>query len=178
MAAFSFPALLGNLNQIGVFQFLLPFLLILAIVYGVLRFAVKDIFPKSITGLISIVIAFFAMNYSGATGVGIASFFTSLFGVGSIVLAGILVVIILLGIIGFKIGDVAGGKHKGVAWIFILAIILIGLVVFSGAVDTGIVPGFSLYLGSDFWTLIIFVIVLVAAFWALSKEDKPDKPDK
>ena len=37
---------LGNLSQMGFFQFLLPFLLVLAIVYGILRFAAKDILDK------------------------------------------------------------------------------------------------------------------------------------
>lgn len=176
MAIYSFPGLLGNLNQIGVFQFLLPFLLVLAIVYGVLKFSLEKIIPKSAIGLISIIISFFTLNYSGSYGIGIAEFFTNLFGLGSIVLAGILVIIILLGIMGFKISEVTGGKHSNkAAVIFIFGLILIGIVVFSGAVNTGLLPGFNLYLGSDFWTLVLFIVILAGAFWALSKDDKKEE---
>ena len=74
MASPFFP-LLGNLNNLGFFQFLFPFLLVLAIAYGALEFGLgggkdkdKRIMPRSANALISIIIAFFVMNYSGGVG--------------------------------------------------------------------------------------------------------------
>ena len=115
-----FP-LLGNLNQLGFFQFLFPFLLVLAIAYGALEFSTggakdKRILPKPAVGLISIIIAFFVMNYSGGVGNSIALFFSQLFGQGMIVAVGILLVLILLGLFGIKPSNLheKGGQTKGV----------------------------------------------------------------
>ena len=170
-----FEILLGNLNNLGFFQFILPFLLILAIIYGILRATLKDIFDKAAAGLISIVVAFFVMNYSGWVGVAIANFFTALFGYGMIILAGILIFFIFLGLAGIKPGDIfkfEGGKGGIGAWAFALFIIFIGFLIFIGAGGLTLINIPSLGMGtSDFLSLIFFLIVLVFAVWWLGKKE-------
>jgi hypothetical protein len=168
-----FDVFLGNLNQMGFFQFLLPFLLILAIVYGVIRFAAPEKFDKSAAGLISIIIAFFFMNYSGGAGVAVANFFTSIFGATGIILTGILVVVLLLGLMGIKFsgegGLTTGNKGK---WIFAGAAIFIGFLVFLGAGGVMDFPTNILGVaGDDVATIVFFVVILAIALWWLGREE-------
>jgi len=161
----------GNLAQLGFFQFLLPFLLVLAIVYGVLRYAAKDILDKSSASLISIVIAFFFMNYSGGVGLAISDFFTTIFGLGSIVLTGILMVLILLGLIGIKFSDLTGGE-KG-KWVFAAFIIFLGFLIFvaAGGASFMNIPLWG-EAGRDIITIIFFLIVLALAMWWMGRGDE------
>ncbi len=177
MVAGPFGTLLGNLNQMGFFQFLFPFLLVLAIVYGVLKYTVggagdksKAILPASAISLISIVAAFFAINYSGGVGVSIAGFFSSLFGGGAIVATAILLVLILLGLFGIKATDLKDKSQHNVAFVGIVGVI--ALIVFSIVVWSGnAIPGISsLRLDSNAWTAIAFVVILLLVMWFLGKE--------
>ncbi len=172
--AFDPSLLLGNLKAIGAFDFLFPFLLALAIVYGVLEFALgrgqNRILPKSAIGLISLIISFFVMNYTGSIGSSISTYFSTLFGSGLIVASGILVIIILLGLMGFKISDITtAGKTKMFGLVFGI-IVLIGLALFMNS-SGGNLPGVGgIYLDSGFWTLIGFIVVLVIVMWLLGRE--------
>ena len=87
--------ILGNLQQMGFFDFVLPWIFAFAIVYGIL--VVSNIFNdnKAIYAVISMVIAFFVTNYS-PYGTSLAFFFSDLFGQGIMVLAGLLVIILML----------------------------------------------------------------------------------
>lgn len=172
-----FGTLLGNLNQLGFFQFLFPFLLVLAIVYGVLKFTLggsKDkpgIMPSSAISLISIIVAFFAINYSGGVGTGIATFFSSLFGSGAIVATAILLVAILLGLFGIKITDITNKEKHNVGLVAVGGVVI--LIVFSIFVWSGnYIPGISgLRLDSNAWTAIAFVVILVIVMWLLGKKE-------
>jgi len=170
-----FDVFLGNLNQMGFFQFLLPFLLILAIVYGVLRFAAPDKFEKSAAGLISIIIAFFFMNYSGGVGIAMAQFFTNIFGAAGIIVTVFLVIIILLGLLGIKFSDLWGEEKRGstARWIFVIIIIFIGFLIFLG---TGGVIDFPTNIlgvaGDDIGTIIFFVIIFALAMWWMSRGEE------
>ncbi|HLD57310.1 MAG TPA: hypothetical protein VJA47_03335 [archaeon] len=166
--------LLGNMQQLKFFDFLFPFLLALAIFYGVLTFALggmgddkKKILPKSAISLISLVAAFFVMNYTGTVGTGISTFFSGLFGGGLIVASVILVIIVLFGLAGFRIHDQVKGKWIGL----ILGIIVLTVVmIFFGAGNA--IPGLqSLNLDSSFWTIIVFVVILIAVFAFLGHGD-------
>jgi len=170
-----FDVFLGNLNQMGFFQFLLPFLLVLAVVYGVLRYAAPEKFEKSAAGLISIIIAFFFMNYSGGVGVGIAQFFTSFFGAAGIILTGILVVVLLLGLIGIKFDELWKDEKHGSAakWIFAIILIFIGFLVFLGAGGVIDFPANILGVaGDDVGTIIFFVIILALALWWIGRSEE------
>ncbi len=174
MATGLWAIFLGNLDQLGFFQFLLPFLLVLAIVYGVLRYAAKDILDKSASGLISIVIAFFFMNYSGDVGVAIADFFTNIFGGAAIIFTGILVVIILLGLLGIKFKDLWSGdkiEHGTAArWVFVVIIIFVAFLIALGAGGAITIPTNILGMaGQDVLTIVFFIIVLALGMWWMSR---------
>lgn len=173
--AFDPGLLLGNLKQIGAFEFLFPFLLALAVFYGVLEFALgrgkERILPKSAIGLISLVLAFFVMNYTGSLGYSITQYFSTLFGSGLVIGSGILVVIILLGLLGFRLKDVAEkDKNTKAVGLVVGAIVLIALALFMNSSGSSL-PGIgSFYLDSSIWTFIAFIVILIAVMWFLGRE--------
>ncbi len=176
-----FESLLGNLNQLGFFQFLLPFLLTMAIVYGLLRFSLHKILDKSASGLVAIVVSFFVMNYSGQVGIQIAMFFTQIFGSGVIVLTGLLVIIMFLAIVGINVTDVFGWKEQGEKgskthiWVTLLLLAFIGFLVFLGAGGAAFlnIPT-DVLLGQDTWAIIFVLIIIALAMWFLmGAEEKP-----
>src|SRR4030066_401761 len=106
-----FDNLVINMQNLGMFQYLFPFLLALAIFYGVLMWAMGDRIKKGPVGLISIVLAFFVMLYANINPM-IAGFFAMLGGTTLIVASGILVIAIFLGLAGFKLQDVFSGTYS------------------------------------------------------------------
>lgn len=164
-----FQQMVQNMANLGFFQFLFPFLLALAIFYGILKWAFgEQKIPNSAIGLISLILAFFVMLFASANP-GIVQFLTNISGSGLIVGTGILFLIILLGLTGFNLKDItkkdATTGHKVLA-LLILAIILI---LFFGAGSSVILP--SVFVGSDFWTIVFFIIILAIVLWFLGKKD-------
>ena len=103
-----FDIFIGNLNNLGFFDFLLPFLLFMAIVYGIL--SKYEPFRKpgeggeptvAINGVISVVMSFFIINYTP-----IGFYFTELFALMATVVAGILVLTIIIGMFGVDLRSV------------------------------------------------------------------------
>jgi hypothetical protein len=167
-----FPQITQNLQNMGFFLYLFPFLLALAIFYGVLQWALGDRIQKSAITLISIILAFFVMLYSSWNAM-IVTFMAQLSGAGLIVASGLLFVAILLGLVGFKITDltsdkVAGGKGR---WVFILGILLIGILIFFGAGGGlfGIIPSWSS--NGEFLTALFVIAVIGLAIWWLGGEN-------
>lgn len=169
-----FPDILQNMQNMGFFLYLFPFLLALAIFYGVLHFALstddgKLRIPKSGIGLISIILAFFVMLYS-SWNTGIVAFFANLGGAGLIVGSGILFAAILLGLMGFRISDMVSDKAgKRFKWVFILGVLLIAILLFFGAGGAyfGLIPSWSNQ--GEFWTVVFFVVIVGLAVWWLGE---------
>ena len=92
-----FQQMIQNMVSLGFFQFLFPFLLALAIFYGLLRWALPDQLPNSATGLVSLILAFFVMLFASANP-GIVEFFKDISGWALIAGTGILFLVILLGL--------------------------------------------------------------------------------
>lgn len=159
-----FQQMIQNMVNLGFFQFLFPFLLALAIFYGVIRFALKDQLPNSAAGLISLILAFFVMLFASANP-GLVGFLQNISGVGLMVATGILFVVILLGLTGFKIKDALEGKARHI--VLLLVIIAVVLVLFFGAS----VPFLNVTIGSDFWSIIFFIIIMAVVLWFLGRGD-------
>jgi len=163
--------MLQNMQYMGFFLYLFPFLLALAIFYGVLSWTMPDRLPKSARGLVSIIIAFFVMLYS-SWNVWIVTFFAEFFGAGLVIACGILVVAILLGLAGFKIEGLFEGKAK---WIFVFAIIIIAILIFYGAGAGWLIPIPYWSTSSELWTVVLFIIILALAMWWLGSEGEKPK---
>ena len=140
-----FTILVTNLNSLGFFGFLLPFIFTFVVVYGLLMKA-KFFEDQKVIGVLSLVIGFFVVGYGGPA---IANFFVNLFGLAAIILAGILVIVLFIAMTGGDISKVASGKAVAAA------VAGIGIIVFfvaAGALGITV---------SDSVIGIIFVIVVL-----------------
>jgi hypothetical protein len=134
-----FSLLVGNLNSLGFFGFLFPWIFTFAIFYGLLT-KTKLFDNAKVTGILSLV-----------GGPFIASFFVNLFGYATIIIAGILVIVLFIAMSG---GDAVKllGDNKGVAAV----LVGIGIVVFFVAM------GGTVVFISDAVIGILFIIILMA----------------
>ncbi|MBI4020644.1 MAG: hypothetical protein HY369_00205 [Candidatus Aenigmarchaeota archaeon] len=160
-----FQQMLSNMVSLGFFQFLFPFLLALAIFYGVIKFAAGDRLPKSAAGLVSLILAFFVMLFASVNP-GIVSFLQNISGAGLVAGTGILFLIILLGLLGFKTETIFA--PSGWKWIFVLFIVAAALLIFFGAGAGFLLPSASI--SSDWWTIIFFIVILAVVMFFLRDE--------
>ena len=147
-------SMMGNLNHVGAFDIFLPWLLFLAIIYALL--SKHEVFGTevSVQGVISILLSFFIVNYALPP-----YFLTNLFGIMGMFVAGGVVLIILLGMAGIKLGDLFGEGNKTV---LALAIAVITVLIFIGV-------GGTLAIGLSEEALITFgfFIIMAAAVYML-----------
>lgn len=142
------------------YGFLLPWLFTFAIVYGLL--SKLDLFGDKKSPKINLALAFvIAFFVTGAAGPQMAAFFINLFGGASVYLAGILVIILFLALIGYD-------KKLGQGMIYVGIVILIGVLLFLGS--TGTFVG-QVYLDSSVATLAFWLIIIVIAVWLIVKPD-------
>ena len=171
-----FPNITQNLQNMGFFLYLFPFLLALAIFYGILYWVFcsgeKPKLPKSAVALISIILAFFVMLYS-SWNAAIVLFFTNLSGAGLIIGSGILFIAILLGLMGFNIERLTQKDEAGRGrWIFVIGVLVIGILIFFGAggASFGLIPEWSD--NGEFLTALFVIAIIGLAVWWLGSEGK------
>ena len=164
---------LSTLQQIGIYQFLFPFLLALAIFYGTLMYALGDKLKKGPVGLISIVLAFFVMLFA-ATNPQIVPFLAVLTGTTGMVAVGVLMIVVLLALAGFKLDTLFGGSHA--KWVLALVLIGIGILLFMGAGGNTILP--SIFISSDITAGIIVIAIIAIAMWFMTRGEGGEKKDE
>jgi hypothetical protein len=160
-----------NLVRMEFFQLLFPFLLALAIAYGVLTWVFKGKLPNSAIGLISLIFAFFAMLYSSMDPT-VYLFLTNISGVWLVVASAILFLIVILGVLGISFNEI--GKWKWPQFAIALIVVLILVVMIFGATPFGL-PYWAASFTSDLWTIIFFVVILAIVLYFLTKEKEGKK---
>ncbi len=165
------PELVNTLRALGFYEFLLPWVFAFAIVYGLL--IVANLFGdanKKVSAAIALVVAFFVTAYGGPM---MASFFTSIFGGATIILAGILVVVLLVAMVGFKPADAGGLKRNSV----LIALVIIGVILFI--VSTGVASGIGYWglMSPDLLALILVLIIIVAAVYLITRPEGGGKAE-
>jgi len=150
-------SMITYLKSLGFYEFLLPWLLTFAIVYGLLYKA--NIFGgmnKKISGIIAFVVAFFVSLYSGPA---IAGYFATLFTGGSLLLAVVIVGILFATLL--TLGDASKLKGKSL-WATLGIVVVLFLIAAS---RDFLKIGFS----GDMWSAIIIIIIVIAlAVWLVS----------
>lgn len=174
-----FSMMITNLSNMGFFQLFFPFLLAFAIMYGVLQ----TVFDKKLGGnrvhaVISIVIAFFVMFYSGYN-VWLHDFLSTASGTWLGIATVLLFLVVLASLAGVDLHDLLGGEGapKWLKYVALLVILYIVIVIFIGAGN--LTPYLPYWLtGSDLWTVILVVIILAVVFWFFgSGEEKAAAPE-
>ncbi len=141
-----FTMLVANLNALGFFGFLLPWVFVFAISYGLLT-KMKVFENPRIVGVISLVFAFFVIGFGGPF---LAGFFVNLFGYAAVVIAGILVIALFVTMSGGDFSKLFDNKAAAAV------LVGVGIIVFFIAI------GGSIVVVSDAVIGIVFIIILMA----------------
>jgi len=146
------------------YGFLLPWIFTFAVVYGLLMKA--KLFGENTNKQISMALAFvIAFFVTAAGGPAMAAFFINLFAGASAFLAGIIVLILFVSILGY------GGEGKFKHWGALAAVVIIGVLLFI--VSTGTFIGGSIYLSGQLGSIIFWLIIIIVAIYLVTKEGKP-----
>lgn len=159
--------LLGQMEAMGVFEYILPFLLIFAIVYAIMSFVkiFKD--NKAVNVIISLAVALMALQFNL-----VSYFFADIFPRLGVALSIILVLLILGGIF-------IDWSNKGVKWFaFVVVLVAIIAVVWGPLRNIGFLGGLNFYfLGGNITGLIAVVVVVGLIIWVVSGNTKPKLGD-
>ncbi len=178
--AIDFVQLQNILKSAGFYDFILPWLLAFSITFGILQ--TVNVFKKgdgklpntSVDGIIALVVAFYLTIFTPFPGF-LSSFFGKLFGSAIIVLSGILVLLIFVGIFGFKSEALFHGTKSKIV-IMIVALILAAFLFFNA--NAGIFTfGNMQFNAGESLTLIIFLGIIGLVIWYVMNEGKSSSPD-
>jgi len=156
-----FTTMVSNLNQLGFYGFVLPWLLVFGVTYGILE--KSKLLNKKAAGIVSLAVAFFVTAYTG-----IGSFFIGLSGVGAMVITAALIVVMFFALVTpptpkeekETIYAQRFGKIEWVLFFGAVALILAWLV--GGETLTGI------SLSNEAWAAILVIVVIGFAVWLIS----------
>ncbi len=154
-----FEVLVTNLSQLGFFGFLLPWVLMFAISYGLLLKSKAVGEDKKVIGVISLVLAFFVIGLGGAP---LGNIFVGIFGTASVVLAAILVIVLFVGMAGGEPAKLMESKNMMVLVAGIGLIIL--FFVISGL--TGV------RIDGTVMSVIFMVVIMAVAVWFVAGNGK------
>ena len=119
----AFEVMLYNLEKMGFFGFLLPWIFTFVVLYAVLVKTKVLGDDHRLIGVLSIVVAFFTITFGGPA---LASFFTNFFGMLAIIIAGVLGIVMLLALTGADISKTLNVKsvHMILAGILIVTFVI------------------------------------------------------
>lgn len=164
----------------GIFDFFLPFILMFAVLYGLLTksniFKMGDKPANAINLVIALAISAFIMIYP-VTGVTIADFIAQLFGKTFVVILTLLSFLIVTGLVVPSLtGKGLGADMIGTKWIpliiFILLALAIGVFISSGGswIFPGIKSPWSFNLPSgEVIAIIVMVVLLIGIIWFVAR---------
>jgi hypothetical protein len=164
--AMTITDVLNNWDMYGVFSYVLPFLIIFAVVFGILQkskiFGDRDV--KGINAVLAIAIGLTSLQFDF-----VSTFFAVIFPRFGVGIAVLLVALILLGLFITDVDKTKGfGGLKGLAWI------IIGLVVFWGLSEWNF-WGDSFQIGfwlQDYFWAVVVLALIVGGIVAVMKGDK------
>ena len=164
-----FALMFSNLESMGFYTFVLPWVLFLVIIYSIVTKApfLKDIGnqSKQISVIIAAILSFYIVNYEW-NGQFVGDYLTEMFGTTSLYIAGFLVLILFLGMGGFSLNSIFGGK-----WIPAVMVLLAIMIFFN----TGAAAQFNVDDETMTW---IFMLLLVGgALWFLNSEPAKKKDE-
>ena len=145
-----FELMVDQLKELGFFGYLLPFLLMFVISFGLLSKTKVLGEDKKVIAVASSLLAFIVLGFGSIV---FGNFLVNLFGLGAGVLAGILVIALLIGMAG---GDIS--KLFGESKMLLALVGGIGILVFVLALSS-----IGVVLNNAFVATVFFVIVILIA---------------
>ena len=165
--ATSLTSIFSGAQAASFYGFLLPWLFTFAIVYGLLMKAKlfgDGAHNKQVNMALSFVIAFFVTGLGGPQ---LASFFVNFFGGSAIFLAGILVFLLFMTLLGIKDDK----KHHTGTLGFIFVVIVAAVLWLS---STGTFSGF-VFIDSSTASLVFWLVIILIAGYLITREGKADE---
>lgn len=167
-----------NMQRMEFFQYLFPFLLSFAILYGLMQyvFGKEKLGGPRVHSLIAIVLSFFVMLYSSFNP-WLYMFLTTTSGVWLGFATVVLLIVLVLALAGVNVHELFTGSKNWVKYVVVLIIIYIVLLAILG--QGGL---FSTYLpywltGSDLWTVVFVIIIIAIVFWFVGEgKEEEGKP--
>ncbi len=159
-----FSLMLSNLESMGFYTFVLPWVLFLVIIYSIVTTApfLKSLGgqKKQISVIIAAILSFFIVNYEWQ-GRFVGDYLTEMFGSMSLYMVGLLVLILFLGMGGWGLNSIFGGK--GIPIVLVLG----GIMLFF---NTGAAAEFNIDEETSTWLFMLFLVG--GALWFLQQEPK------
>ena len=166
--------LIGNMQDIGFYDILLPWALFFAIVYGLLMKVGPFEGNKSIASIISMAIAFFAVAYT-PFGMSFGTYLAEMFGKSGTILAGLLVLSLFLGMAGLKLPEGFGkDDNKRTINFLIIVAIIAGVIYFTTGFDNIINFG-TPTVAEDTIVTILVILALAGGIYMMVKGDKGNR---
>lgn len=168
-------AVVGNLQDVGLFNYALPFLLTFAAVYGILeKLKIFGGDSQKINGIIGAVAGFFVMNYAATAQFSIGVFFTNFFGAFSVVLVFLLGIVMAAGLAGYERGEGWAWEGAPKAFLVLGALAAISIFLSWGGLSVIGVGEFGQYVFLDsttLWTLLVVLLAIGAIYWVSTSEE-------
>jgi hypothetical protein len=169
-----FQNAVAQLDALGLTDVLLPFFLIFTIVFAILqRTHLLGENRKNFNVIIALVIAFAVIipHITGGypPGADVVDIINKALPNVSLVLVAILMVLLLIGIFGWKVGG-EGTSIQG--WIALIAFLIV-IYIFGAAADMWHIPDrLSFMLNPDTQALIVVLLIFGLVVWFITKEEK------
>ncbi len=154
--------MLGNMNRLDFFELLLPWILFLAIIFAILK--KSEVFGEeiSVNAVIAAVVSFFIINYT-PVGMTLGKFFTTLFGLAAVIIAGLLVGILFIGMAGIKPDELLGKANKTAI------AVLLGFLALIAFISVGGMSFFNI--DSDLVITLFMLLIMLFAIMFIAKGD-------
>lgn len=146
-----FSRMLTNLTNLGFYDFVLPWMLFLAIIFGLLQNKKTISEDPAVNGVISIVAAFFIAYIARGM------FYAKFFGIFGGVIAGFLILIICLAMFGIKPEEVFGSNKTALS--ITLAIVILMIFIAAGSFE----ELFNVSIDGDTVMTVLILIALLGA---------------
>lgn len=153
--------MLANLTNMGFYDFILPWLLFLAVFYGLLQGKKTISEDSSVNGVIAIVSAFLVAYIARGM------LYTRIFGTMGVVFAGFLMIVIFLALFGIKPEELLGSNKTALA--IILGIIGLAIFLSAGGLDV-----FGTSIDSETSTMVVVLILMFGAIAFIGGGGKKD----
>ena len=148
-----FAGIITQLNHLGFYGFILPWLLIFALVYGlIIKSKVLDAKPA---GAVALALAFFITAFSG-----IGNYFIALSGLGGMLFGALLIVVLFFALIGFDVTKLTDA-FKG--WESVAVLALIGIIIFF-VLGGGFISGIAVNTETMAAVFLVIVVAIAVIF--------------
>jgi len=172
-----FEDMVQNMQRMEFFQYLFPFLLSFAILYGILGYVFANkLGGNRVIALISLILSFFVMLYS-ASNPWLYQFLTNISGVWLSIATFIIFVVVLLALTGINVHEMISGEQRPwVKWVILLILLYVIVSVLLGAWggfgfgSWG--PCLPFLTCDELWTIVFFLVMLGIVFWWIGGEKK------